>query len=436
MKKIFLTIACIIMMLTLAGCEIYIPSDLLSNYDIVSTSSSKPKKEKNIVIPIDKNKSGSEEEKNSSATDTSSEKPSEQNSDNTSTGSTNKKQPTSSSKPSNFSDKTSNSSNPSSSVVTGETNKETEKIEVPQGVTNIDNPSEEDKSSTTNANAVKFEFDGTLVKWTTENDMLYILTKSANRLVVIDSNTFELVANVPLSGTPGEMNFVGENIYISLPSLSRIDIFSKSTYKKTSSLSFAHEISSFCVDGDYIFYSEHDQWCKIFRKNIATGEMSQLSVKSNQLFYFPKLLLNKEDNILYVGECKNSGCAIYYFDSNTLQLKSSFKKNNYGIMNHTRDIFHIGNDIFWGNFRLSDTDATNVIGQYGGADYGSINFASPDFVGTYEGLFITDTYECVINYRDTQFPYPCILITKSKNVFFADRMERDKIIIGVIAASE
>jgi hypothetical protein len=170
----------------------------------------------------------------------------------------------------------------------------------------------------------------------------------------------------------------------------------------------------------------------VFRKNIVTNELVPIYPDSGWSFYQPKLYLNKEDNILYIGETACTGCGLYYFDATTLELKCKFLKNDYGIFNHTKSIFHIDNEIFWGNYRLSDTNAKELIGRYGVVQYGSVNFASKDVVSTYEGLFLTDTYECIIDYFYDDFDYEYILVTESSNIFFRDRdYFKSNIIIGV-----
>ncbi len=293
------------------------------------------------------------------------------------------------------------------------------------------NAKEENNAKNTKATVGLYELDGDVVNWTTENDLIYVITSGNNRLVVIDSKTMMPLSNTPLSGVPAEMNIVGNEIYISLPDLCRIDIFSKSNLAKKSSLYFEHEVSSFCIDGNYIFYSEHDQHCSVYKKNLTTNQLTKIFYNNSSLFYQPKLYLNKQDNILYIGETGSTGSDLFYYDATTLQLKSVFEKNDYGIMNHTRDIFHVGDEIFWGNYRLSDTDAKQLVGRYGEADYGSVNFASKEFVSTFEGLFLTDTYECIINYFDAGFKFEYILVTESDNVFFRARSIDRNIILGV-----
>lgn len=286
---------------------------------------------------------------------------------------------------------------------------------------------EENNAENIKATVVLYTLDGDVVNWLTENDLIYVITAGNNRLVLIDTKSMTPLSNVPLAGKPAEINIVGDDIYISLPNLCRIDIFSKNDLQKKSSLYFDHEVSSFCLDGDYIYYTEHDQFCDVFKKNINTNEITPIG--SN--FYYPKVYLNKEDKILYIGESGSSGSAIYYYDTDTLTQKSFFKKNNYGITNHTREIFHIDDKIFWGNYCLSDTNAKELIGMYGTASYGSVVFASTELVSTYEGLFLTDTYECIINYFDAGFKFEYILVSDSYNIFFRQRTFDRNIIVGI-----
>lgn len=308
-----------------------------------------------------------------------------------------------------------------------------EKMSVPENMKwlGTDDATEENNAATMNATVVLYQLDGAVINWTTEDDLIYVITAGNNRLVVIDSKTMVPLCNVPLAGKPAELNLIGNAVYISLPDLCRIDVFSKTTYAKTSSLYFEHEVSSFCIDGNYVYYSEHDQHCAVYRMNTATNELVTIHSDRGSLFYQPKLYLNKQDNLLYVGETGTTGSALYYYDATTLQLKSVFRKNDYGIMNHTRDIFHVGDEIFWGNYRLSDTNAKQIVGRYGVADYGSVNFASAELVSTFEGLFLTDTYECIVNYFDANFDFQYILVTRSYNVFFRERSFDNNIILGV-----
>ena len=290
-----------------------------------------------------------------------------------------------------------------------------------------DEATDDNKSVEIWATAVLYYLDGNVVNWVSEGDLLYVITSGNNRLVMIDTATMVPVYNTSLAAVPAELNIIGDEVYISLPDLCKIEIFSKADGTKKSSFSFEHEVSSFCLDGDTIYYTEHDQHCEVFKKNLVTGNTERIG----STFYFPKILLNKEDNILYIGESRSTGSAIYYYDPDTLERKSKFEKDNYGITNHTREIFHVGDMIFWGNYCLSDTNASELLARYGTATYGSVNFASEEIVSTYEGLFLTDTYECIVDYDDVQTEFQYVLVTESENIFFRTRSFDKNIIVGV-----
>ena len=290
-----------------------------------------------------------------------------------------------------------------------------------------DEATDDNKSVEIWATAVLYYLDGNVVNWVSEGDLLYVITSGNNRLVMIDTATMVPVYNTSLAAVPAELNIIGDEVYISLPDLCKIEIFSKADGTKKSSLSFEHEVSSFCLDGDTIYYTEHDQHCEVFKKNLVTGNTERIG----STFYFPKILLNKEDNILYIGESRSTGSAIYYYDPDTLERKSKFEKDNYGITNHTREIFHVGDMIFWGNYCLSDTNAAELLARYGTATYGSVNFASEEIVSTYEGLFLTDTYECIVDYDEVQTEFQYVLVTESENIFFRTRSFDKNIIVGV-----
>ena len=304
-------------------------------------------------------------------------------------------------------------------------------LSIPENIKFIgtENATVENKTSKTTAMALKFSLDGEIINWISEGDIIYVITEGNNRLVVIDSEKMVHLYNVPLSGVPAEINIIGEKIYISFPDLCRIDIFSKTTHKKESSIYFDHEVSSFCLDGDYIYYSEHDQHCEVFKKDLVTDK--EVAIDNGKTFYEPKLCLNKEDRILYIGETNSSGCDLFYYDADTLQQKSVFEKDDYGIPNNTREIFHVGDVIYWGYFCISDTNARELIGQFGSNSYGTLAFASEDAIITTKGIYLPDTYECIVNYDDFSLEYKRILISESGNVFLRSEFYGGKEIIGI-----
>lgn len=435
MKKVLSVIlsALMLFLVTACGPEDKNCSNVNDSSQIITSSSASQEKESD-------DKKTDSDDKNSNKTQNNSSKKDDENKTNVSkpslhthTPHINDKQDTDDTAPNDNSNN--NDKDNTDSVDNGVLEKaSSEDMNVPENMKLLgtNNAKEKNNAKLIEARVTIYELDGDVVEWITEKDLLYVITKGNNILVVIDSKTMVPKYNTPLAGKPAEVNLVGDKVYVSMPDLCRIDIFSKANLTKVSSLSFDHEVSSFCVDGDYIYYSEHDQHCAVYKKNLTTNKLEEPTTSSGKnSFYYPKLYLNKEDNILYIGETATSGSALYYYDATTLKMKGVFRKNNYGIFNHTKSIFHIDDEIFWGNYRFSDTDIKQIIGKYGEDDTGSVNFASKQLVSTYEGVFLTETYECIINYFDAKFEYEYILITESKNFFFRQRSFDKNIILGV-----
>ena len=240
------------------------------------------------------------------------------------------------------------------------------------------------------------------------------------------------VYNSPLDSVPAEMNIVGDKIYVSLPNLNRIDIFSKANCQKESSISFSNEVSSFCVEGDYIYYTQHSNHCKVFKKNLISGEETVIQKNGNYVsFYCPKICLNKEERILYIGESDSSGCSLYYYNADTLELIGVFQKNNYGVSYASREMFLIEDTLYWGNYAISATNPDELLKHYGTSDSGNLVYASKYLVSTYDGLFLTDTCECIVDYFKAGFDFRSILITDSYNIFFRQTVLDKNIIIGI-----
>lgn len=416
MKKIFCVIISFLLLLALTSCEI---GNIIVRFEDAILENA------NVNINVS-NSEGSVEAENTETPKTKDKEPSETKEANGDRS--NSDDPDDNSNTNNNSD----TENKNNGKVLKETSSESMLLPVNVRQLGTTNVSEENNAETVTATVVQYILDGNVVNWTTENDIIYVITEGNNRLVVIDSKNMNALYNTPLTGVPAEMNIVDDKIYISLPDLCRIDVFSKSNCKKETALYFDTAVSSFCLDGDYIYYSEHDQHCKVYKKNLVTNEKTEIRTSNIYSFYEPKVYLNKEDRILYIGERGTTGSSIYYFDSDTLELKSVFEKDDYGIFNHTREIFHIGDMIFWGNYCLSDTNAKQLIARYGTADYGSVVFASEELVATYEGIFLTDTCECIVNYDDANFKFEYVLVSNSYHVFFRMRSYSDgNFMIGV-----
>lgn len=268
------------------------------------------------------------------------------------------------------------------------------------------------------ATVLQYVLCGNIVNWRLDNGYLYVITKASNSLVVLRSATMELVGYAPLNGSPAEMNFVGDCVYISLPELHRIDIFRKVDCAPGPSIRLEEEVSSFQIAGNYLFYSEHDQHCRIFRLNMRTGEKKQyLKNYIDNRLYYPKIILNKTDFTLLAGETNSSRSSIYYLDAKSMDMISSHSLNGYNLR---REMFLFEDKVYWSNLCLGGTANGSVQGKYTGQPGGSngIGYVSENWVITGSGLFRVDTYELIADFVGASLFPEHMLISEADDVIF------------------
>ena len=157
-----------------------------------------------------------------------------------------------------------------------------------------------------------FTYDGTFASSAIYGDIVYSVYKEPNILVVYDTKNLKLLANVNLPAVPHEIQVTEDKIMISFPRLRYVGIYSKTTYEQTSRISVGYEIGSFCIAGMYIYYTEPDQHCHIYKRSV--GHYGIDDEIMNKTFYNPKIAINTDIGILYICESGSTGSALYYYD--------------------------------------------------------------------------------------------------------------------------
>lgn len=412
MKKIIPILLCFVMILSLCACEVKIdyPSTFFEDNDI-----SIPEDLENIVIP-DVNGSSSDNT-------TTSEPEVSKGTENTNNSSV--QTPSSNNSSNNSSQKTSSSSSSSSNVGNSSSNisssveKEIEqKLPVVSGGDTSD-----DTDLVLGVDYGAYLYEGFFVNSVIDKNTVYSIFKTPNSIVVFDTEKLNTVYSKSLPARPAEIQIDGDNLLISFPDLRCINVYNKKTFSQIKSISLPNIVSSFCIDGNKIYYSEDDQHCKVFCTNLATNETTQ--VAGQRTFYYPKLLLNKEKGLLYIGESGSSGSQLYYCNTSDLSIQSSFAKNNYGLMNNERTMFFVNDNVFWGGFRFASGNATNPIGEYSG---NSFYHADKNFAITQKGIFETNTYT-FLGEMETLIDFA--MVTENKCLVAVFRIHPANIVVAV-----
>ncbi len=267
--------------------------------------------------------------------------------------------------------------------------------------------------------AYEYTTNGKIVDYFAEKDLVHAIFKNANRYILFETNSGQILADVPLSGRPAEIHIVNNDCWISYPDLKCIKIHDKSTFAVKETIFFETSVSSFDVSGDYLFFTEDDQFVNGYRYNLKTKETIKLNIISNYYeFYNADVLVNPSLGLVYISDSGSTGSQVFAVDMETLELKAKYIKDNYGYSNTKRRSYLIGNTLYWGEFGLNAANVSQVVCQYAGRYSMGMLYVDNLFVVTTYGIYLRDSCEMIVSLDGSMIT--AAAITESLNVFMAN----------------
>lgn len=267
---------------------------------------------------------------------------------------------------------------------------------------NSSSNSSSSQSSTTTTNPQPESYDITMkakiINWVNDGNIVYTLTSSPNELWVFNVATMKTLTTISLPGTPAEIQLDNNQILISFPTLQSINYYDKTSFVETKSIHLPHIVSSFAFDNGFVYYTEDDQWCNIYRTNLSDTTKTDKIVG---YYYFPKILINKQDNLLYVIESSTTGSKVHYINLSDLTLQS--ETSGYGYDNISRYAYFDGQYLYAMNFKIDKTNASHIVGEYVyKQDYwDGVTFVNNDFIITDNAIYSKDTLAPVLVFNSS-----------------------------------
>lgn len=269
-----------------------------------------------------------------------------------------------------------------------------------------------------------FKIEPDVMDCAVDGDLIHVVTfdfvydtnldedKTETRYILFDSNTGKVLRDVILESTAGEIAVIDGELWISFPYRKCIKIYDKETFSEKRTLQLNHAVDTFCVYQDYLFYSEGEQWCYIYRYNMATGE--EITTENGgypEYFYTPGILVNPQEGLVYVAEYGSAG-QLHSLDMETLQHVETFEHEDYAGWSDTKGVFLVDNSVYWCAFRL-DADITRIEHQY--STGGGLLFVNQDYVVSRDDIYDPATGECLYT-----LPYEAgvAVITASGNLVY------------------
>ena len=274
-----------------------------------------------------------------------------------------------------------------------------------------------------------FELTGKIVDCLVDEDLIYIVCK--NKINLYDGNTGKVVYSNFLPSRPAEMHMYGDELWISFPELSCINIYNKSDFKLLKTVKMS-KVFSFDVDDNYIYFSGEARQQFVYRYNLTTQKEELLFLDNDTLdkdFFEPAILVDKNTSMLYVAETNTTACKLYLYNTETLELCGVFESTpssgpSVGFGNDVRKILLLDGYVYWNGFKVNPTVLWKAEQSYGSEDGGpGILFADSDYVATRVGVYENISGKLVVPFKPHSLGFEensKFAITKSKNIMYSD----------------
>lgn len=247
----------------------------------------------------------------------------------------------------------------------------------------------------------RYETVGNVRDCVTEKDLIYVIFYDEPGYMAISSDTGKILKNVNLQDNPGEIHIVDNELWISYPDAKCIRIYDKETFEEKRTIQLTRAIFSFDLYRDYLFYATAETADWVSRYDMATGEEVNFS---NGFLFEADVLVNPEEQLVYVGESGTTG-GIYCYNLETLELQSRYIHINYGteygFMSFTRSMFLVDGGVYWADFRFDAKDLSRVEARFLNEENGGMVYVDEDFVVTMKVAY----YRADQTYLDGTVPW-------------------------------
>lgn len=258
---------------------------------------------------------------------------------------------------------------------------------------------------------------GTVIDYFTENDLIYIVFKTPNRVVILDSNSGGIVKEAYLPGTPNEIKKIENELWIAIGELKQILKYNIATLECEGKMDLPDTVGSFDIYKDYLIYATCDNSRAAYRYNLKTGQKERFW--ATYLSENVDVLVNREQGIVYISDWNTTGSKVRCFNIENMTEDSMYPGAVNGYLNRQgRAILYKGS-LYWGEFKLNALDVSIVEAKYTGRWSAGMLYVDDELVITNRGMFSAETQEQIESFAD-RFGVTAAVITKSGNLLFAD----------------
>ncbi|MGL5354822.1 MAG: dockerin type I domain-containing protein, partial [Clostridium sp.] len=262
-----------------------------------------------------------------------------------------------------------------------------------------------------------------LTEWILDeaSNTLYGISKDDKALFFMNAKTLNIEKSISFTSNPTDIIKDGSNLYIALDDINQIAVVDMATRKTTKTLYTSSDPYRIVKNGDKLYYTERDQWCNIYEYDVVKNIDKILPIGT---LYNPDLAINKEKNILYIGESGLSGSNMVYYSitDNKIISKSNYN-NGYGFSYPERSILFDGINVFYAGRNFKDDNATTILGKYSDD---TIIYTTDEFVFTKKSIYNKKDYSLISN-----FDFELNLAAQSSKYDMYFYNEQNKVVLKV-----
>jgi hypothetical protein len=255
----------------------------------------------------------------------------------------------------------------------------------------------------------KIAFENAISDWVfdQENNMIYAVSKDANKLYYIQANDLTVKHEMFIGSMPTDIEMYNGKLYVGLYGATKIAVTDVNYSGKVDEIAIHTNAKHIQVGKDRLFYVSYPyrQWLSAY--DFKTGAIEKEMV----YLHSPRIYFDRNRGVLYAGETGLSGSALYAFTGSDLsKVYESNYNDGYGF-GYPQSLFLDDQELIFGSYIVNPDDVNEVRGQI------SVSSPGEGVIGVADSFAISNHYIYDRNSKKvvSELPFTASLFAENKD---------------------
>lgn len=262
-----------------------------------------------------------------------------------------------------------------------------------------------------------------------EHNYIYAVSKDNNRLYYIRGGDLTVEHELPIGSNPTDIEYWNGKLYVALNGATKVAVTEASYTGKVEQIILDRNPFRIEVGGNKIFYVSTAQHQAAHAYDLSTGSITKGIVYA----YRQELLLDREKQVLYIGESGSSGSHLYALNAGDLTIKDKDNfDNGYGFPYPKQKLVKKGDLLFYDRFAVDANNLSMVRDDY------EFEEVTEDFVDVIDDyVFSTDAvYDLNTHSMVSELPFSISMVEKGADGSYFIYGKEDQLIVKYDSISE